>query len=161
MTTHTGTIMDFSKSLSLVERFHSRIPGGSHTYAKGDDQYPAHMLPYVVRGEGCRMWDVDANEFIEWGMGLRAVTLGHAYPPVVEAARRAMLDGTNFIRPTLIELEAAEALLDIIQGADMSSSPRTARTRRPVPCECRGLTRDATWSPGVRTSHFSRSMTGS
>jgi glutamate-1-semialdehyde 2,1-aminomutase len=119
MTTHTGTIMDFSKSLSLVERFHSRIPGGSHTYAKGDDQYPAHMLPYVVRGEGCRMWDVDANEFIEWGMGLRAVTLGHAYPPVVEAARRAMLDGTNFIRPTLIELEAAEALLDIIQGADM------------------------------------------
>jgi len=111
--------MDFSKSLSLVERFHSRIPGGSHTYAKGDDQYPAHMLPYVARGEGCRMWDADGNEFIEWGMGLRSVTLGHAYPPVVEAARRAMLNGTNFIRPTLIELEAAEAFLDIVQGAEM------------------------------------------
>ncbi len=111
--------MDFSKSLSLVERFHSRIPGGSHTYAKGDDQYPAHMLPYVVRGEGCRMWDADGNEFIEWGMGLRSVTLGHAYPPVVEAAQRAMLDGTNFIRPSLMELEAAEAFLDIIQGAEM------------------------------------------
>ncbi len=111
--------MDFSKSLSLVERFHSRIPGGSHTYAKGDDQYPAHMLPYVARGEGCRMWDADGNEFIEWGMGLRSVTLGHAYPPVVEAAQRAMLDGTNFIRPSLMELEAAEAFLDIIQGAEM------------------------------------------
>jgi len=111
--------MDFSKSLSLVERFHSRIPGGSHTYAKGDDQYPAHMLPYVARGEGCRMWDADGNEFIEWGMGLRSVTLGHAYPSVIEAARKAMHDGTNFIRPTLIELEAAEAFLDIIQGADM------------------------------------------
>jgi glutamate-1-semialdehyde 2,1-aminomutase len=111
--------MDFSRSLSLVESFHARIPGGSHTYAKGDDQYPAHMLPYVARGEGCRMWDADGNEFIEWGMGLRSVTLGHAYPPVVEAAREAMLDGTNFIRPSLIELEAAEAFLDVIQGADM------------------------------------------
>jgi glutamate-1-semialdehyde 2,1-aminomutase len=111
--------MDFSKSLSLVERFHSLIPGGSHTYAKGDDQYPAHMLPYVARGEGCRMWDADGNEFIEWGMGLRSVTLGHAYPPVVEAARKAMLNGTNFIRPALIELEAAEAFLDIVQGAEM------------------------------------------
>lgn len=111
--------MEFSKSLSLVERFHSLIPGGSHTYAKGDDQYPAHMLPYVARGEGCRMWDADGNEFIEWGMGLRSVTLGHAYPPVVEAAQRAMLDGTNFIRPSLMELEAAEAFLDIIQGAEM------------------------------------------
>ena len=65
------------------------------------------------------MWDADGNEFIEWGMGLRSVTLGHAYPPVVEAARKAMLDGTNFIRPSLIELEAAEAFLDIIQGAEM------------------------------------------
>jgi glutamate-1-semialdehyde 2,1-aminomutase len=111
--------MDFSKSLSLVERFHSLIPGGSHTYAKGDDQYPAHMLPYAARGKGCRMWDADGNEFIEWGMGLRSVTLGHAYPPVVEAAREAMLGGTNFIRPTLIELEAAEAFLDIIPGAEM------------------------------------------
>ena len=80
--------MDFSKSLSLVERFHSLIPGGSHTYAKGDDQYPAHMMPYVARGEGCRMWDADGNEFIEWGMGLRAVGLGHAYPSVIEAARK-------------------------------------------------------------------------
>jgi glutamate-1-semialdehyde 2,1-aminomutase len=111
--------MDFSKSLSLVERFHSLIPGGSHTYAKGDDQFPAHMLPYVARGEGCRLWDADGNEFIEWGMGIRSVTLGHAYPPVIEAARKAMLDGSNFVRPSLIELEAAEAFLDIIQGAEM------------------------------------------
>ena len=111
--------MDFTKSLSLVERFHSTIPGGSHTYAKGDDQYPAHMLPYVVRGEGCRMWDADGNEFIEWGMGLRAVTLGHAYPEVVQAAAEAMRKGTNFVRPAVIELEAAEAFLDIIGTADM------------------------------------------
>ncbi len=51
--------------------------------------------------------DVDGNEFIEYGMGCRAVTLGHAFPPVVKAAREEMLRGTNFSRPAPIELECA------------------------------------------------------
>jgi glutamate-1-semialdehyde 2,1-aminomutase len=62
---------------------------------------------------------VDGNEFIEYGMGLRAVTLGHAYPPVVEAVTRSLGLGTNFSRPSLMELECAEALLRIVDGADM------------------------------------------
>jgi len=64
------------------------IPGGAHTYAKGDDQFPRRSPGFLERGEGCRVWDADGNEFIEYGMGLRAVVLGHAYPPVVDAVRR-------------------------------------------------------------------------
>src|SRR5262245_24150233 len=111
--------MNFDKSKALKQKSHQLIPGGSHTYAKGDDQYPEHAAPYLVRGEGCRVWDVDGNEFIEYGMGLRAVTLGHAYRPVVEAAARQMALGLNFTRPTLLELECAEALLRLIDGAHM------------------------------------------
>ncbi|HCV43162.1 MAG TPA: glutamate-1-semialdehyde 2,1-aminomutase, partial [Bacteroidetes bacterium] len=112
--------MDFKNSKELQPKFHSLIPGGSHTYAKGDDQYPEGAPVYIVRGEGCRVWDVDGNEFIEYGMGLRSVTLGHAYKPVVEAAYKQMLLGTNFIRPAVIELEAAEKLLSFIEGAEMA-----------------------------------------
>lgn len=111
--------MIFSKSQMLNKKFHSTIPGGSHTYAKGDDQYPETALPYMVRGEGCHVWDVDGNEFIEYGMGLRSVTLGHAYAPVVEAAYRQMRQGSNFNRPATIELECAEKLLGMIHGAEM------------------------------------------
>jgi glutamate-1-semialdehyde 2,1-aminomutase len=111
--------MDFSKSLQLNEKFHSIIPGGAHTYAKGDDQYPEFYLPYIVKGEGCHIWDLDGNEFIEYGMGMRSVTLGHAYKPVVEAAYEQMRKGNNFNRPALIELECAEKLLGIIKGAEM------------------------------------------
>jgi glutamate-1-semialdehyde 2,1-aminomutase len=111
--------MNFQRSNALRARFHAAIPGGSHTYAKGDDQYPEHAAPYLVRGEGCHVWDVDGNEFIEYGMGLRAVTLGHAYRPVIEAAARQMALGMNFTRPTLLELECAEALLRLIEGSDM------------------------------------------
>ena len=52
-------------------------------------------------------------------MGLRAVTLGHAFQPVVEAAYRQMQLGANFTRPAGVEVDLAEALLDVIDGADM------------------------------------------
>jgi glutamate-1-semialdehyde 2,1-aminomutase len=52
-------------------------------------------------------------------MGLRAVTLGHAFEPVVQAAYRQMELGINFTRPAMIEVDLAEALLEIIDGADM------------------------------------------
>lgn len=101
------------------ERCHAVIPGGAHTYAKGDDQFPSNAPPFLARGQGCRVWDGDGKEYIEYGMGLRAVTLGHAYEPVVEAAARQMRLGANFTRPAPIELECAEAVRDLIPGAEM------------------------------------------
>jgi glutamate-1-semialdehyde 2,1-aminomutase len=95
------------------------IPGGAHTYAKGDDQYPAGMAPIIERGEGCRVWDIDGNEYIEFGSGLRSTTLGHGYEPVVEAVRRHLADGTNFVRPHRLEREAAERVIDLIPSAEM------------------------------------------
>ncbi|HUJ61572.1 MAG TPA: glutamate-1-semialdehyde 2,1-aminomutase, partial [Kofleriaceae bacterium] len=59
------------------------------------------------------------NEFIEYGMGLRAVTLGHAYPRVIEAVAGCLDRGTNFTRPAPEELECAEAVLALFPGADM------------------------------------------
>lgn len=110
---------DFSRSRALQPKAHRLIPGGSHTYAKGDDQYPEQTPGFIFRGKGCHVWDLDGNEFLEYGMGLRAVTLGHAFEPVVEAAYRQMQLGTNFNRPTKIEVDLAETVLDLIDGADM------------------------------------------
>jgi glutamate-1-semialdehyde 2,1-aminomutase len=112
--------LDFTRSRQLQEKSHALIPGGCHTYAKGDDQYPVLAPGFIARGEGCHIWDVDGNEYIEYGMGNRCVTLGHAYAPVVEAARRAMMLGANFPRPAPIEVECAEELLGMIEGAEMA-----------------------------------------
>jgi glutamate-1-semialdehyde 2,1-aminomutase len=108
-----------ARTLELRERAHALIPGGAHTYAKGDDQYPELAPTHIARGKGCRVWDVDGNEFIEFGMGLRAVTLGHAYDEVVEAAHEQTLMGSNYTRPAAIEVECAEALLELLPHADM------------------------------------------
>lgn len=95
------------------------MPGGAHTYAKGDDQFPEGMAPVIESGKGCRVRDVDGNELIEYGMGLRSVVLGHAHPSVIAAAAAQMRKGTNFVRPARIELECAEAFLDLVRGAEM------------------------------------------
>src|ERR1017187_9608214 len=109
----------FVQSRALQPKAHQLIPGGAHTYAKGDDQYPEDAPAFIARGKGCHVWDLDGNEFIEYGMGLRAVTLGHAFEPVVEAAYRQMQLGINFTRPAKIEGDLAEAMIDILDGADM------------------------------------------
>src|SRR5579864_4620735 len=111
-----GRRLDFDRSITLRQKAHALIPGGAHTYAKGDDQYPMLSPGFICRGQGCHVWDVDGNEFIEYGMGLRAVALGHGYRPVVEAAYAAMLDGTNFTRPAALEVQCAEIVIDLIES---------------------------------------------
>jgi glutamate-1-semialdehyde 2,1-aminomutase len=96
------------------------IPGGAHTYAKGDDQYPAGMAPVIERGAGCRVWDIDGNEYVEFGNGLRSTTLGHGFEPVVAAVRSHLADGINFVRPHRLEREAAERVIDLIPSAEMA-----------------------------------------
>lgn len=109
----------FEEGRKLSARAHQLIPGGAHTYAKGDDQYPERAPHFIARGKGSHVWDLDGNEYIEYGMGLRAVTLGHAFEPVVQAAVHQMQFGANFVRPAPIEVECAERFLELVPTAEM------------------------------------------
>ncbi|MEU9853739.1 glutamate-1-semialdehyde 2,1-aminomutase [Streptomyces sp. NPDC047974] len=107
------------RSRAANERLHHLIPGGAHTYAKGDDQYPEHLAPVISHGRGAHVWDVDGNRYVEYGSGLRSVSLGHGHPRVVEAVRRELERGGNFVRPSVVEIEAAERFLATVPTADM------------------------------------------
>lgn len=109
----------FAESNRLQRRLHEMVPGGAHTYARGSDQYPEDMAPVIVRGAGARVVDADGNEFVEYGIGLKSVTLGHGYRPVVDAVVTALHDGINFSRPTELEALAAEDFLGLVPTADM------------------------------------------
>ena len=95
----TGGRRSFARSNEAQARLHALVPGGAHTYARGSDQYPEDMAPVIARGHGARVEDLDGNSYVEYGMGLRSVTLGHGYQPVVAAAAAAAADGINFSRP--------------------------------------------------------------
>jgi glutamate-1-semialdehyde 2,1-aminomutase len=109
----------FAASSAHVAAVHELIPGGAHTYAKGADQYPAGMAPVLERGAGCRVWDLDGNEYVEFGSGLRSTTLGHGFEPVLNAVKNNLDCGVNFARPHRIEREAAERFIDLIPSAEM------------------------------------------
>ena len=109
----------FTQSRILQKKSHQLIPGGAHTYAKGDDQFPVLAPGFIQRGAGCHVWDVDGNEYIEYGMGCRAVTLGHAFTPIIEAVQSELIHGTNFSRPAPLEVQCAEELLSMVPYADM------------------------------------------
>lgn len=107
------------RSRAANERLHALVPGGAHTYAKGDDQYPEGLAPVIDHGLGAHVWDVDGNRYVEYGSGLRSVSLGHAHPRVTEAVRRRLGTGGNFVRPSVVEIEAAERFLATVPTAEM------------------------------------------
>lgn len=112
-------ITNFERSNELRKKASSLIPGGAHTYSKGDDQFPLLSPHSIVKGKGARVWDVDGNEFIDWGMGLTSVLLGHAYEPIIDVIKKELDNGVNFIRPSFIEAEIAEVVREQIPSAQM------------------------------------------
>ena len=116
---HAFRFHDLQIPARIKELAHHLIPGGCHTYAKGDDQYPILAPGFITRGLGCRVWDTDGREYIEYGMGNRAVGLGHAYPPVLQAVQQELSRGANFTRPSPLEVACAEQFLALIDGAEM------------------------------------------
>ena len=105
--------------MSFENRLNAAVPGGAHTYSRGSDQFPSNAPQVLARGRGAYVWDSDDRCYLDYGMGLRAVTLGYANPRVNAAAWKQMELGNNLTRPSLIELEAAELLIGLIPTVEM------------------------------------------
>lgn len=107
---------------------HDLIPGGAHTYSKGDDQFPANAPSFLERGEGAYVWDDTGRRFLDWTMGLRTMSLGYGNRRVIDAAVEQIEKGSNFGRPSRIESEAAQDLIDLIPSAEMVKFAKNGST---------------------------------
>jgi glutamate-1-semialdehyde 2,1-aminomutase len=121
-------ITRFEKSREFSRAVNDLIPGGAHTYSKGDDQFPQNAPGAITHGNGARVWDLDGNEYIDCSMGLTSVSIGHGYEPVVRAVCEAAARGTNFQRPAAIELEAARIFLETVDAGDMVKFAKNGST---------------------------------
>ena len=121
-------ITNFEKSREFSRRVHDLIPGGAHTYSKGDDQFPRNAPAAITHGVGARVWDLDGNSFIDCSMGLTSVSIGHGYKPVVRAVSEAAARGVSFQRPAALELLAAERFLATVQSGDMVKFAKNGST---------------------------------
>lgn len=121
-------ITRFDKSREFSRAVHDLIPGGAHTYSKGDDQFPQNAPAAIAHGKGARVWDLDGNEYIDCSMGLTSVSIGHGYEPVVRAVCEAAAQGTNFQRPAALELKAARLFLETVDAGDMVKFAKNGST---------------------------------
>lgn len=124
-------ITNYKNSEIYRSKIHNLIPGGAHTYSKGDDQFPKIAPAAISHGKGAYVWDIDDNKFLDCSMGLTSISLGHAYEPVLDAVRKEIERGVNFQRPASIEMEMAEKFLALIpchQMIKFSKNGSTATT---------------------------------
>jgi glutamate-1-semialdehyde 2,1-aminomutase len=105
--------------MSYQDRLLKVIPGGAHTYSRGFDQYPTNAPQILTGGKGAYIFDPEGKRYLDYGMALRAVNIGYAEDVIDNAAIEQIRNGNNLTRPSTIELDAAELLVDQIDSVDM------------------------------------------
>lgn len=96
------------------------IPWGTQTNAKRPFPFFAETMPkFIVRGKGCRIWDMEGKEYIDFRLALGPVTLGYCYNEVDNAVRQQMEDGVLFSMASPIELELAKRINRMVPNAEM------------------------------------------
>src|ERR1039457_4672150 len=103
------TLRKTEQSRRLQQRAESMIPGGVNSpvrafRAVGGDP------PFIARGKGSHIFDIDGNEYIDYVCSWGPLLLGHCHPAIVEAVRQALETGTSFGAPTERGVGLAEAI---------------------------------------------------
>lgn len=104
---------------NFKSRLHKVIPGGAHTYSRGDDQFPSNTPSIFIKGEGAYIYDINDEAYLDYGMGLRSVNIGYGDIEIADAAYNEILNGNNLTRASLTELKAAELFVDLIPSVEM------------------------------------------
>ncbi len=110
--------MDLSRSEELFARSQKLLPGGVNSPVRSFGGVGG-TPPFIARGNGARVWDVDGNEYVDFLGSWGPLILGHAHPAVVEAVQRAAAEGTSFGAPTEGELKLAELISDAMPSIQM------------------------------------------
>ncbi len=107
------------KSKAWLERAGKVIPGSSQTFSKGANQHVQGVAPtFLAKGKGCRVWDVDGNEYIDYIQGLLPNILGYAHEELNQAVAEQLGQGHSFSLPHPLEVELAERLVRLIPCAE-------------------------------------------
>jgi glutamate-1-semialdehyde aminotransferase len=110
----------FDASMRWLARARRVVPGASQTLSKGPGMFVEGAYPvFLERGQGCRVWDVDGNEYVDYILGLASITLGYVYPAVRDAVARQLERGSIFSLPHPLEVEVSERLTEVIPCAEM------------------------------------------
>jgi glutamate-1-semialdehyde 2,1-aminomutase len=105
------------KSRTLFQRAQLRIPGGVNSPVRAF-QSVGGTPPFIHRGKGATVWDVDGNAYVDYVCSWGALIAGHAHPDVVRAVQQTAEKGLSFGAPTEAEVEMAELLAKLVPSLE-------------------------------------------
>ncbi|MDR3719090.1 MAG: glutamate-1-semialdehyde 2,1-aminomutase [Bryobacteraceae bacterium] len=110
--------MSLERSAALLERGQEIIPGGVNSPVRAYRSVGG-TPPFIERGDGCHLYDVDGNSYIDYVCSWGPLILGHRFPPVLDAIRETLEIGTSFGAPTEREIELAEEIRAAVPSMEM------------------------------------------
>ena len=110
--------MNRARSEALFQKAQQLIPGGVNSPVRAFRSVGGNP-PFIARGEGSHLFDVDGNEYIDYVGSWGPLLLGHRHPAIVSAVREALETGTSFGAPTEREVEMAEAIREALPSMEM------------------------------------------
>ena len=110
--------MNLKQSSLLFKRAKDVIPGGVNSPVRAGKAVDI-IPPFITKGEGCYLWDVDGNRYIDYVCSWGPLILGHAHPEVVDAIKRVAENGTSYGAPTALEIEMAELITEMVPSVEM------------------------------------------
>ncbi len=117
-----------SKNDEYGKKAHLLIPAGAHTYSRSDEVFPGNAPRVIERSKGVYTWDVDDNQYIDYAMACRSVTIGYDYDRISEAAIRQIHNGNTASKASKIEVEAAEEMCKLFPWVDMVKFAKNGST---------------------------------
>jgi len=110
----------YAKSLEHLEKAITVTPSGAQTYSKSPRTLPPGIVPlYANRADGCRIWDVDGNEYVDLISGLAAVNLGYGDQEITAAVTKQLSDGVTISLSHPLEAAVAQQIIDLVPCAEM------------------------------------------
>ncbi|GAV31683.1 MAG: glutamate-1-semialdehyde 2,1-aminomutase [Coriobacteriia bacterium] len=110
--------MRTDRSHELLERARRVIPGGVNSPVRAFKSVGGEPVFYE-RAKGCRVWDADGNEFIDFVASWGPMILGHAPDAVLDAVREQLERGTSYGAPCEAEVLMAEAVVEAVPSIEM------------------------------------------
>jgi len=119
--------MGLGTGQKLWKRAKKVIPGGSMLLSKRPEMFlPDRWPSYFSKAKGCRVWDLDGNEYIDMSiMGIGTNILGYGHPEVDEAVMQTVRAGNMSTLNCPEEVYLAEKLIELHPWADMARFARS------------------------------------
>lgn len=106
------------RSHLLFQRALEVIPGGVNSPVRAGKAVSMDPL-FVEKGQGCRIFDVEGIEYIDYVGSWGPLILGHRHPEVIKALQDVLLRGVSFGAPVDLEVELAEMIVKAVDSVEM------------------------------------------